>query len=79
MIDLILGLLASRRKFSLQKKKSMRLRELDQVTFKFIFVFAFDTRCLLSVFLTEIRLAEVVEDIFVGAHLVADFGLALLA
>ena len=75
MIHLILGLLASRRKFSFWKKKSMRLRELDQVTF----VFAFDTRCFLSLFLTEIRLAEVVEDIFVGAHLVADFGLALLA
>ena len=79
MIDLISGLLASRRKISLQKKKSMRLRELDQVTFEFIFVFAFDTMCFLSLFLTEIRLAEVVEDIFVGAHLVADFGLALLA
>ena len=57
----------------------MRLRELDQVTFEFIFVFAFDTRCIFSLFLTEIRLAEVVEDIFVGAHLIADFGLALLA
>ena len=50
-----------------------------QVTFEFIFVFAFDTRCFVSLFLTEIRLAEVVEDIFVGAHLIADFGLALLA
>ena len=52
---------------------------LTKLHFEFIFVFAFDTRCFLSVFLTEIRLAEVVEDIFVGAHLIADFGLALLA
>ena len=49
--------------------------ELQLSAFEFKFAFAFEK----SFSLTEIRLAEVVEDVFVGAHLVADFGLALLS